>query len=72
MNKPYILIATVNGHDLPTKGYKSYEKAYAAFNRLMDIFNLQVEDSYTVGSDDVYRMEQYRSWVHILHNSCNA
>lgn len=65
MKKPYVLIATVNGHDLPVSHYASSEKAYTAMNRLMDRYNLQLEAEYSMRGDQVYRMEQYRTWFRI-------
>ena len=72
MKKPYILIATVNGHDLPTKRYASFEKAYKAMSHIMDDYHLQLANEFNVSCDDVYRMEQYRSWFRIRYSVCNA
>ena len=65
MNKPYTLVAVVNGIDLPSKRYHTYQEAFGAMSRLMDNFNLQLSDEYSVGDERVFRMEQYRSWFHI-------
>ncbi len=65
MRKPYELIATVNGNDLPVKHYATSAKAYSAMNRLMDRYNLQLEAECSIHGDEVYRMEQYRTWFRI-------
>ena len=65
MKKPYILIATVNGADLPAKHYATSDEAYLAMNRLMDRYNLQLEAECSMYGDHVYRMEQYRTWFRI-------
>lgn len=73
MKKPYVLMATVNGQDLPMKHYATWDKAKVAMNRIMNDYNLQLADSYELQGDDVYRMEQYRSWFRIrLEESCAA
>ena len=70
MKKPYILIATVNGRDLPAKHYATAFKAQMAMDRIMDDYHLQLADEYKLHGDDVYRMEQYRSWFHIRCELC--
>ena len=69
MNKPYILIATINGRDLPTKRYATARKAELAMDRMMEDYNLQVADHYDLPGESVYRMEQDLSWFHIRNES---
>ena len=68
MNKPYTLVAVINGNDMAAKHYHTYQDAFGAMSRLMDHFHLQLSNEYSVGNEKVFRMEQYRSWFHIQKN----
>lgn len=65
MKKPYVLIAVVNGHDLPARYFDSENKAYRALVRALDTYNLQVVDQYQSYNDQVYHMEGDRTWFRI-------
>lgn len=68
MNKPYTLVAVINGTDMAAKHYHTYQDAFGAMSRLMDNYHLQLSNEYSVGNEKVFRMEQYRSWFHIQKN----
>jgi len=51
MQKSYLVTGTFNAHPVKTKAFKTSDKAFKYLDKIIEEYNIQIEEVYNVGAN---------------------